>query len=93
MKAMNSAIYQAMKKHIRILSVDEMQAACLDIPEKGYLYFFDSADLNVGLDPYDERYIDSIVHGMTTRNMWNVCQRFYSFASWHGDIDSRLLNC
>ena len=97
---MTREIYEAMKAHISVLSRDEYDRMSREAgdeivlePEDLTIYRFNNEGLNDGLDYLDEGYADPIVHAMKTRNMWNVCQRFYGFLrAWHGTgIDERLL--
>ena len=52
---------------------------------------FDNAWLNEGLSEYDEDYIDCVIHEMESKNIWNVCQRFYSFLKYYPRFTERLL--
>lgn len=93
---MRHDIYEAMKARISVVDrklvceqdgVEEWQ-----LPEGAIFYYFSNEGLNEGLDFYDENFIDAIRHGMMTKNMWNVCQRFYGFLRrWREDFDERLL--
>ena len=65
----------------------------LELSKGAIVYRFNAEKLNEGLDEYDVLFVDSMVHPMATTNMWNVCERFYSFIRIYGDsIDERLLN-
>jgi len=43
------------------------------------------------LESWDTDCVDGILHPMSPRNLWNVCQRFYGFIKHYKDIDKRLL--
>ena len=88
-------IYEALRKRISIISKEEantMMGLWRDLFPFPYpIYYFSNAGLNPGLERDDENYIDGIIHQMSTSNIWNVCQRFYSLLENHKTIDKRLL--
>ena len=91
---MTRKIYEAIRKRISTLPYEEEKPIYDErgwtVPPSHTFYRFDSDGLNVGYG--DDEAIDSMVHPMLTRNMWNVCQRFYSFIKYHENINERLLN-
>lgn len=90
---MTREIYEALKKRIRIITPFEVykKIGRKIFDGSRFIYFFSNDGLNPGLKRDDIEYIDSIIHPMSTHNMWNVCQRFYSFIQGYEDIDKRLL--
>ena len=88
---MKREIYNALRKRISVTTPVEYT---YEIPEGHTLYFFNAESLNRGLDENDENIIDSIVFPMKTRNLWNVCQRVYSYISVGNfpNLDERILN-
>lgn len=92
---MTREIYEAMKRRISIKPLDDeakeyYKLQGWPVPEKATFYFFNAEGLNEGVEDTEEE-VYSIRHGMTTRNMWNVCQRFYSFIQHYPNINERLL--
>lgn len=89
---MTPEIYEAMKRRISVKpDIDKETKERLCMMPDDIVYRFNAEGLNEGLDELDDDYVDPITHPMTTRNMWNVCQRFYSFLRHHKNIDQRLL--
>lgn len=92
---MSPEIYEALRKRISIISKEDantMMGGEMDLFPFPYpIYYFSNAGLNPGLERYDENHIDSIIHQMSTNNLWNVCQRFYSFLENYENIDQKLL--
>ncbi len=94
---MTREIYDAMRNCVRVADYETSKASYEEkgwsVSPKAVFYLFDATRLNEGIDdPCDDEWVESIIQPMTTRNMWNVCQRFYSFISGCKDIDERLLN-
>ena len=97
---MKREVYEAMKARISIIPreearrIDEEAGVKFDIPEWATIYRFSNDGLNDGIADCDVEFVDPIQHAMKTKNMWNVCQRFYGFIrQWFGEsIDDRLLN-
>lgn len=91
---MTPEIYEAMKRRISIEpDIDEETREMLRMkPLAVTVYHFNAEGLNEGLESWDPNYVDGILHPMSTRNLWNVCQRFYSFINHYENIDQRLLN-
>lgn len=88
---MTPEIYQLIKERLSIIpkeTLDKERAEYLCINEESIVYRFDNAHLNAGVGC--ESFIKSIVHPMSTANIWNVAQRFYSFLKWNEDFDDRL---
>lgn len=92
---MSPEIYEALRKRISIISKEEantMMGLGRDLFPFPYpIYYFSNDGLNPGLERHDKNYIDGIIHQMSTNNIWNVCQRFYSLLENHKNIDKRLL--
>lgn len=100
---MTCEIYEAMKRRMETIIEDsnpELYEELLkdysergwSVPQGAIFYRFNSDDLNKGLSPYDEDFIDSIVQPWKAgANIWNVCQSFYSHIGFIPDIDSKLL--
>lgn len=91
---MTREIYEALRERISIISqtdADSKMGKSGLFPFPYPIYYFSNAGLNPGLNHYDENYIDNVILQMSTRNLWNVCQRFYSFLSNYPNINQRLL--
>ena len=89
---MKREIYEAMKRRMSIEpGIDEETRERLWMRPGDVVYRFNPNGLNEGLEDWDIDYVDDILHPMSTRNLWNVCQRFYSFINYHENIDKRLL--
>ena len=89
---MSPEIYEAMKRLISVEpGIDEEARKRLCMRPGDAVYHFNSDGLNEGLECWDINYVDGILHPMLTRNLWNVCQRFYSFIKHYENIDQRLL--
>lgn len=85
-------VYEAMVKRISVVDIKTLsdeEREMMWVRPYQTLYRFDSTGLNDSV-PEDE-YVDSLVHPMRTKNMWNVCNRFYMFLKNFKDIDKRLL--
>lgn len=95
MDRLNRIVYAALKRHISVVRDEQLtdeDKSRLMFKNGHIVYFFDASPLNDGLSSYDEKFIDSVLHSMSTKNMWNVAQRFYSLLKNCPDIDNRLLN-
>ena len=90
---MRHDIYEAMKARIKDVGRVYVDSDINYVAPGGWTHYrFFNDGLNDGLRDCDEDYIDAIVQAMQTRNMWNVCQRFYGFLRrWYNDFDGRLL--
>lgn len=85
-------LYEAILRRITVVEMKSLSKEEIDFMRvKPYhtVYRFESTGLNDGA-PEDER-IESMIHPMRTKNMWNVCNRFYMFLNNFKDIDKRLL--
>ena len=89
---MTPEIYEAMKRRISVEpGIDEETRQELRMRPGNVVYHFNADGLNEGLESWDRDYVDGILHPMSSRNLWNVCQRFYGFIKHYKDIDKRLL--
>ena len=88
---MTKEIYTALKKRISIVPDEIAKDYC---EHYGFcnVYHMNTEGMNVGIDENDEGYFDGFIHGMKTKNIWNVAQRFYSFCRYYPNIDERILN-
>lgn len=92
---MTPEIYEALRNRISIISKEyantRMGLGRDLFPFPYPIYYFSNAWLNPGLERDDENYIDGVIHQMSTNNIWNVCQRFYSLLDHYKNFDQRLL--
>ena len=99
---MTPEIYEAMKRRIEVITPEsdreQYDRLVADYHDMNWdvvwgtpFYHFSPTHLNIGITYFEEDYIDPITQPMTTRNLWNVCQRFYGFIKHYKDIDKRLL--
>lgn len=81
---MKTEIYNAIKGRISPFTTPEGKDA----------YLFSNLGLNEGIDEDDVLFIPSIVTDIKSKNLWNVCQKFYKFLGWLSpeNLDHRLLN-
>lgn len=73
---MDRIIYEALKKRVSVVpfsELDDESRANMILREDSIVYFFNAT----GLLDKDGDDLPSIMHPMRTKNMWNVCQRFY----------------
>lgn len=74
---MDKKIYEAIKKRVSVVplsEVDEESRANMRCSEGCIIYLFNAT----GLLDKEGKELFSIMHPMHTKNMWNVCQFFYS---------------
>lgn len=89
---MTREIYEAMKRRISVEpSIDEETRQELRMRPGDVVYRFNPDGLNEGLESWDTDYVGGILHPMSSRNLWNVCLRFYGFIKHYENIDQRLL--
>lgn len=85
---MTKEIYQAMRQRVSIIPTTH------DYFAKGLIIFRPDYPVTykVDLTGLDED-IPAFIQSMRTRNIWNVCQHFYSILKWTigKDLDSLLL--
>ena len=92
---MTREIYEAMRRRISITDLDNdgreyYELMGWPVPKNATFYLFNADGLNEGVDNVEDEAF-SIRQPMYTRNMWNVCQRFYSYIKNLEKIDKRLL--
>ena len=97
---MSPEIYEAMKRRITKIThecedyrsiIEEYRTMDLSVVWGVPFYDFGAEGLNQGLSEFDDDYVDSFIQPISTNNLWNVCQRFYSFIKNYKNIDQRLL--
>ena len=99
---MTREIYEALKRHIEVITPESDKEQYARLIEDYHtmdctvvwgtpFYRFFADGLNEGLSEFDADFIDSFIQPIRTRNLWNVCQRFYSFISNYPNINQRLL--
>lgn len=99
---MTPEIYEAMKRRIEVITpesdreqydrlVEDYHTMCMDVVWGMPFYHFSLTNLNIGISEFDDDYVYSFTQPISTRNLWNVCQRFYGFIKHHENIDQRLL--
>ena len=88
-------VYEAMKRRIKVLPYDEIKPhydeSGFEVSPDAIFYMFDPGVVNDGYDELDVDYVDCVIQPIRTKNLWNVCQRFYSLIKDFEDIDKRLL--
>lgn len=99
---MTPEIYEAMKRRIEAITPDNNREQYDKLVEDYHtmrftavwgmpFYHFNPDGLNTGLSEFDDDYVDGFIQPISTNNLWNVCQRFYSFIKNYKNIDQRLL--
>lgn len=97
---MTPEIYEAMKRRITkitpecedyIYIIGDYRTMFYSVVWGVPFYHFSAEGLNQGLSEFDDDYVDGFIQPISTSNLWNVCQRFYSFIKHYKDIDKRLL--
>ena len=87
-------LYEAIVKRVTIIDKTTLSAEeikYMHIKPFHTIYRFDNSGLNDKIRPGEDK-IEAVIHPMKTKNIWNVCNRFYLLLKHYDGIEEKLLN-